>query len=377
MPHRDDQQLRATHERLYGRSPELIASAPGRVNLIGEHIDYSGGIVLPMAIDRHAQVGISRYQINSQIRVQAMDLGESYVTTAEEYLSSPPTQGHWSHYVLGPLVLLDALNGNAGIDITFTSDVPMGAGLSSSAALQVAVARAVNELFRLDHSPIEIAKLCQQSEHHFVGVPCGLMDQAAASLAPAGTLLAFDCQFETGSIIQRPSNMGLIVIDSGIRHTLGDSAYRNRRQAASMAAESLGFGSLREVKDNHPHRHLNELQESSRQAAEHAISEMERVKTAIDAIQSEDLQRLGRLLNASHTSLRDTLRVSCHEVDQIVDIAQQTPGVLGARMTGGGFGGCVIVLAHSGDAHSVSRAVLELCPPDVNASVVLIDASDN
>lgn len=376
MPHRDDQQLRATHQRLYGRSPELIAIAPGRVNLIGEHIDYSGGIVLPLAIDRHARVAISRSDQPATIRVHSIDLDDSI----EHTLSAPPDNiGHWSSYVLGTIAELRECVPSfdlerIGLDLTIISEVPIGAGLSSSAAIEVATARSVCELMNISMDPLEMARLCQWAEHRYTGVPCGLMDQAAVAMAPSGALLAFDCRSEQGRVIDRPSGMGLIVIDTGVRHSLGDSAYRERRAASEQAASILGFDSLRDAFEQHTDSLPPALTLSQREAAQHALGEMHRVNAAIEAVLCDDLPSLGRLLCESHYSLRDTLRVSCREADRIVNIALKAPGVLGARLIGGGFGGCVLVLAGSDDAQSVASGINRAMPKDIDASIVLIDA---
>ena len=375
MPNHSDNLIRSKHLERYGVAPDRIARAPGRINLIGEHIDYSCGIVLPLAIDRHARVGISRSTEADRVRIQALDLGEAYESSIESFVTEPPSPSHWVNYVLGPLVTLDDGIARYGLDITFTSDVPMGAGLSSSAALEVATARAANELLGLNKSPIEIARCCQQAEHRFAGVPCGLMDQAAAALAPGGCLLAFDCLHETGRIIQSPDDLGLIAIDSGVRHALGDSAYRDRRLAAEQAAESMGCSTLRDVLDQSRSAGLDQLPIAQREAAQHGLSEMHRVHDAIEALESGDLDRVGQLLNQSHASLRDTLRVSCDEVDAIVDIAQRHERVLGARMTGGGFGGCVIALVHRSHTQRVANELMRTCPPGIDTSIVLIDAS--
>lgn len=344
----NDNTLADIHLSRFGSSPVVQSQSPGRVNLIGEHIDYSGGIVLPLAIPQMARVAVSSPDHASGIRVHAIDLGESFGCDLREYASQPPPPGHWSHYVLGPIaMILDMAPHLPALDISFSCAVPSGAGLSSSAAIEVAALQAVNMLLDLRLSPIEIAVRCQQAEHRYAGVPCGLMDQAASALAEPGELLVFDCQSNSGSTIRGIEGTSVVVLDSGVRHTLGDSAYSERRSAAQKAFEQLGV-TLREISDNCASPDLRALPQAEREAATHAISEMQRVRDAIEAIGDREPGPLGDLLNASHESLSRTLRVSCDRVDQIVHLAQSIPGAFGARMTGGGFGGCVLALVETG-----------------------------
>lgn len=376
MPHRDDQQLRRTHATRFGSEPEQIARAPGRINIIGEHIDYSGGIVLPLVIDRYAQVAISMSEQPGTIRVHSVELQETH----QHQIAKPvEPSNHWSSFVLGTIAELRehapvAFTHTPGLDLTLCSDVPIGAGLSSSAAIEVATARGVCGLKGMTMTPVELAKLCQRAEHRYAGVPCGLMDQAAVAMAPPGALLAFDCRSEQGRVLDRPHGMGLVVIDTGIRHSLGDSAYRDRRAAAEQAAAALGRGSMREVYEMHTGTLPKALPAALRGAAVHALSEMRRVDKSIEAIQSGDLAALGELLTESHRSLRDSLRVSCSQADRIVEIAQGTRGVLGSRLIGGGFGGCVLVLTTSDEARSIATGIMRAMPGDIEASIVLIDA---
>lgn len=335
------------HVSHFGAPPAVQSRSPGRVNLIGEHIDYSGGIVLPLAIPLMARVAVSIADRASGIRVHAIDLEESLEFDLHAYASKPPPPGHWSHYVLGPIaMILDLAPHPPAMDLSFSCEVPSGAGLSSSAAIEVSVLRAINTLLDLRLDPTEIAVRCQRAEHRFAGVPCGLMDQAASALAPPGQLLVFDCQSNSGSMIRGIEGTSIVVLDSRVRHRLGDSAYSDRRSAARNAFERLGK-SLREITDHSDLVRLSSLSDPERDAAAHAVSEMQRVRDAIEALREGSPDRLGKLLNASHKSLAETLRVSCDPVDKIVHLAQSIPGTYGARMTGGGFGGCVLALVES------------------------------
>ncbi len=347
MRRSNDITLADTHVSHFGTTPFVQSQSPGRVNLIGEHIDYSGGIVLPLAIPLMARIAVSKPDRASGIRVHASDLGESIGLDLQEYASHPPPPGHWSHYVLGPIaMILDLAPHPPAMDLSFSCEVPSGAGLSSSAAIEVAVLRAIDTLLELHLDPIEIAVRCQRAEHRFAGVPCGLMDQAASALAEPGQLLVFDCQSNSGSTINGIEGSSVVVLDSCVRHKLGESAYSERRNAAQQAFARLGK-SLREIPECSDSPCLSVLSQPERDAADHAVSELQRVRDAIDAIREQAPDHLGKLLNASHKSLSETLRVSCDRVDQIVHLAQSIPGVYGARMTGGGFGGCVLALVES------------------------------
>lgn len=375
----DDPARTTAHTRRFDSAPSAIARAPGRVNLIGEHIDYSGGVVLPLPVDLFAWVSVSANAHPGLIRAHALDLDEMSEQTLDAYMAAEPRPGDWANYVLGTIAALsDLLPGDRlathGIDLTLRCDIPAGAGLSSSAAIEVATARAIAALMGIELDPLEIARRCQQAEHTYARVPCGLMDQAVSSMATRGKLLAFDCLDETGQIIDRPADLSLILIDSGVRHALNDSAYGERRGAAERASQMLGVSNLRALLDENMPDRVGSLPEPERAAAMHGLDEMRRVNAAIDCLRAGDLAGLGQLLSQSHASLRDTLMVSCTEIDTIVDIAQHTPGVLGARLTGAGFGGCVLLLATTDRASGIAESVIARCPDDVRASLVLIDS---
>lgn len=378
MPQQSDLTLAQAHGQFYSHPPDIIERAPGRINLIGEHIDYSGGIVLPMPIDRHARVAVSLGSQPGMINAHAIDLNSSVSIQLDQFMATTTSPGDWANYVVGTIASMHDLMPTGwldthGIDITLTSSVPRGAGLSSSAALEVAMARALRSLCGILLDPLELAKRCQHAEHTYAGVPCGLMDQAAASIAPHGKLIAFDCDSLHATIIDRPPAMALVVIDSGIRHALGDSAYGERRAAAQEAARLSGAQSLRALRSTCNTNSFSDLPLHNQRAAQHAITEMDRVDRAIECLHRGDLDTLGHLVNESHASLRDVLKVSCPEADQLVEIAQSTNGVLGARIIGGGFGGCVLIVTHEAHALSVSEAILGSCPADIDASLVLID----
>jgi galactokinase len=379
LPDRDPACITAHHDR-FGTGPDASARAPGRVNLIGEHIDYSAGVVLPMSIDRFAWACASVSDEPGIIRAHACDLRSDRTAHLDQYMATTPTKGDWANYTLGTIAAIRDLLPNGwldehGINLSIRCEVPMGAGLSSSAAIEVATARCITAMLGLHVDPLELAKRCQQGEHRFAGVPCGLMDQAACSLAPPGKLVAFDCQNESAQIIPRPDGVRIVVIDSGIRHTLSHSAYSEIRGYALEAARLLGVNSLRVLHEAQGENvDQRSLPQKELAACSHALGEMRRVREAIGCLIQGDIAGLGRLLNQSHASLRDTLHVSCPEVDTIIEIAQRTPGVFGARMTGAGFGGCTLLLCEAHLAQQIADSVLMKCPPDVDASLVLIDS---
>ncbi len=328
----------------FGVEPIASARAPGRVNLIGDHIDYCGGTVLPMALGLCCHAAVLPNQTTPDACLISTTLDER---TESVPLDRPPAPGNpfpvgsWASYAAGVLAglaeraTLDAL---AGARIHIHSDVPPGAGLSSSAAMEVAIARAAAIVCNIPIDGLELARLCQSAEHAFAGVPCGLMDQAAAVLARPGSALAFDCAAETHTHVPLPEGLELLVIDSGVRHALADGAYAERRRWCERAALALGTLYLAHADASD----LSALDPQAARAARHVTSEHRRTLDAIAALRAGDLPAFGHLLSASHASLRDVYQVSCQEVDRLVEALQSTKGVLGARMTGGGFGGCVI-----------------------------------
>jgi galactokinase len=321
---------------------DIVASAPGRANLIGEHIDYAGGVVLPFAISDRTFVGISR-RSDTEIHLRSTHSRSEVVLTIAEVENWKDNS--WARYPLGVVNILKSLGADfSGLDIEIDGSVPHGAGVSSSAALECATALALNELFSLKYSPLDLAKISQRAENEYVGMPCGLMDQAASILARANHILAFDClSFESKQI---PFNMGddgleILLIDSKVKHQLVDGGYASRFAACESARETLKLDSL---------RHLTreafleaELDALVRKRVSHVIGEMERVSATMAALESKNFSEVGNLLNQSHASLRDLYEVSCEELDLICEEAN-TSGALGARIMGGGFGGSAIIL---------------------------------
>lgn len=335
----------AVFERAFGRAPAVLASAPGRVNLIGEHTDYSGGYVLPMAIPQRTEIAMALADGNDMVcRVVSTNLGTKIPATFE--LGREERAGSWLDYVQGTAKALreDGVNVPA-FDAAIASDVPVGAGLSSSAALEVALLRALRELARFNLDDVTIAQLGRHAENDFVGAPVGIMDQMASSLADASTALFIDTRSLAYERLPLPDAIEIVVIDSGVAHDHATGDYATRRAEVEQAASLLG---VRELRDVESAAKLGRLPGVLEKRARHVVTENFRVLAAVRALREGDVSSLGKLLDASHASLRDDFQVTVPAVDRLVAIAQADPDVLGARMTGGGFGGAIVALAKRG-----------------------------
>ena len=340
---------------LYARDPEVVAAAPGRVNLIGEHTDYNGGFVLPAATPQTTRVEIA---LRRDRIVRAW---------SEQFASEPPleyrigaeTPGRgWLDYVAGVTrALTECGSGQriGGFDLRISSRVPPGAGLASSAALEVALLRALREAFALSLDDLALALVGQRAENDFVGAPVGIMDQMAASLASPGSALFLDTRALAYERIPLPSIAELVVVDSAVPHAHATGEYRARRRECEEAAAELDVRELRDVPIADLAR-VESLPEPFGRRARHVITENARVLEAVRALRSGDLARFGTLLDASHESLRSDFEVSTPDVDRLVDSLRAQPGVYGARMTGGGFGGSVLGLATRGTGRSAGDA---------------------
>jgi galactokinase len=339
---------------LFARDADIADSAPGRVNLIGEHTDYNEGFVLPTVIPRRTHVELAA-RANELVR--ACSLSQLAEGVLEYELGSEQRGRGWLDYVQG---VTFALRGAGfpveGFDLRVSSDVPIGAGLASSAALTVALLRALRRALHLRFDDVALARLARAAEADFVGAPVGLMDQMASSLCAAGEALMIDMRTLTFQRIPLPRGADLAVIDSGVPHANAVNAYRRRREECERAAAGLGVRALRDV-DEHNLAQLVLLPDLEARRARHVITENARVQLAASALREGDLQRLGALLYASHTSLRDDFEASCPELDLLVDLARAQPDTFGARMTGGGFGGAVLVLVRAGAGTAVAQAM--------------------
>jgi galactokinase len=329
------------------------AAAPGRVNLIGEHTDYNGGFVLPTAIPQQTHVELAR-RSDDTVRAESANAPEA----AAYSLGEEQHRGDWVDYVQGLTWGLRAAGfaDLSGFDLRINSNVPLGAGLSSSAALEVAVLRAIREAFNLELDDLRLALLGQTAENDFVGARCGIMDQMAANLADGTTALFLDTRSLEYRRVPLPAEADLVVIHSGVSHEISGGDYNTRRAECEEAARQCGVAFLRDLTlDDVPR--LAALPEPLGRRARHVVTEDQRVLDAVSALEGGDLSRLGELFYASHLSMRDDFEVSVPDVDLLVDLAQADPDVYGARMTGGGFGGSVVILGHSGRGRAVGERV--------------------
>jgi galactokinase len=325
----------------FGEEPDLVAAAPGRVNLIGEHIDYSDGFVLPFAIKDRTLVAV-RKRNDSTIRIASAQRRNKIVTVDINQIK-PGLKGEWERYALG---VLWALGVKEGVDVLIDGRVPLGAGLSSSAALECSVATAMNHLFDMGFNLEELARLTQKAENQYVGVPCGIMDQSVSLMATQGSALLLDCRdLSTKNIPFDVASAGLelLIIDTQAHHALTDGGYAERRACCESAVAKLGITSLRELTLDQLDNSRELLTETEFVRARHAVTEMKRVLDCVQALSDSNFAQVGDLINQSHVSLRDDYTVSCPELDTAVDAALSA-GALGARMVGGGFGGSAIAL---------------------------------
>ena len=325
----------------FGAEPDLVAAAPGRVNLIGEHIDYSDGFVLPFAIKDRTLVA-ARKRNDSTVRIASAQRRNKIVTVDINQVK-PGLKGEWERYALG---VLWAMGIKEGVDLLIDGNVPLGAGLSSSAALECSVATAMNHLFDLGFNLEELARLTQKAENQYVGVPCGIMDQSVSLMATQGSALLLDCRdLSTKNISFDVASNGLelLIIDTQAHHALTDGGYAERRASCESVVVKLDINSLRELSMEQLENSRALLTETEFVRARHAVTEMKRVLECVDALSNSDFEKVGHLINQSHTSLRDDYTVSCPELDTAVEAALSA-GALGSRMVGGGFGGSAIAL---------------------------------
>ena len=325
----------------FGEEPELTAAAPGRVNLIGEHIDYSEGFVLPFAIKDRTLAAV-RKRDDSIVRIASVQRRNKIVTVDIADVK-PGLKGEWERYALG---VLWSMGVTTGVDIMIDGHVPLGAGLSSSAALECSVATAMNHLFDMGFSLEELARLTQKAENQYVGVPCGIMDQSVSLMATQGFALLLDCRdLSTRNIPFDVASHGLelLIIDTQAHHALTDGGYAKRRASCESVATKLSVKSMRELSMAQLDAARDQITETEYIRARHAVSEMKRVLDCVDALSVGDFAKVGELINQSHVSLRDDYTVSCPELDTAVE-ASLAAGAMGSRMVGGGFGGSAIAL---------------------------------
>ncbi len=333
----------------FNAHPQLFR-APGRVNLIGEHTDYNDGFVMPTAIE-FATVIAAAPREDHKLIIHSTGFGET-----EFDLSQPHNriaEHHWSDYIVGTAVTLEKAGYRLkGANLLVESDVPSGAGLSSSAAVEVATALALTTISELFLTKIEIIKICQRAENEFVGMRCGIMDQFISTLGQASHALMIDCRSLDFTAVPLPPEVRLVICNSMVKHQHAGGEYNQRRLECEAGVKHFAnykpeISALRDVSLEEFSRYQNDLPEVIARRCRHIISENERVGLAASALTKNDITTFGTLMNQSHVSMRDDYEISCREIDTLVEIAQATEGVYGARMTGGGFGGCTINLVNT------------------------------
>jgi galactokinase len=352
----------ARFEQQYRRQPRWIVAAPGRVNIIGEHVDYNDGFVLPMAIERYCVIAAGDNDHGTAIVFSVAADEEVAISLNAPHRHAMP--GHWSNYIAG------VIGGFAergirpeGFQAVIESSVPYGGGLSSSASLEVATATLLETMTGTILEPVEKPLLCQKAEHEYAGVPCGIMDQFASVMGQAGHLMLLDCRSQ--QIEQIPftnPTITVLIINTNVKHELSGGAYAERRSQCESAARKLGVRSLRDATLAQLESQCERLEPVEFRRARHAISEIERTAAAAEAIKAGDWRRVGRQMYASHDSLRDDYEVSCTELDLLVNLFRELDsqsGIIGSRMTGGGFGGCTVSLVETAKVDDVAQNVAQ------------------
>jgi galactokinase len=355
-------QTAAQFTKVHGHPPRWIAAAPGRVNVIGEHTDYNDGFVLPMAIERYTVIAaapgkkaghVTLHSSEKDGKALAIDLGRPM---------KPFAKGTWANYPAGVIAGFLARGVSfPGFDALIHSTVPLGGGLSSSAALEVATATLLETITGRTLDPVDKALLCQQAEYQYAGVPCGIMDQFISVMGKKDHLLLLDCRSRKTELVpMRDPSVSLLIVNTNVKHELGSGQYAKRRAQCEAAAKILGLTSLRDATAAALLKAKDRMEEVVFRRARHVIGEIERTPKAAGLLGASDWSAAGQLMYASHASLRDDYEVSCAELDVVVEIAGaigETGGVFGCRMTGGGFGGCAVALVKTDAVDAISRKI--------------------
>jgi galactokinase len=349
--------IRKAHRNQFGDAPAVAVFAPGRVNLLGEHTDYNGGYVLPLALrDLGVTVAAGPGTEPGMIKVRSENFEETVTRQIGETRS-----GNWSDYLLGCAALIARQQiEQSGIRLTVETTLPLGAGLSSSAALMVAAARAMDQLFGLEMSPVEIAKAAQAAENDFVGLPCGIMDQFASSVGEAGQALFLDTRSLDYKSAPRLPGYDFVVVDSGVRHQLTDSGYVTRVEECQAACRALGVEMLSDLGEDDLDR-IDAIEEPLNRRARHVVTDNSLVRAGLDALRAGQPETFGRIMSESHATERDNFQITVPETDALV-AASVAAGALGARQTGGGWGGAVVALVPSIDHATWCATVTRQCP---------------
>jgi galactokinase len=348
-------EVKSSFKSTFKKDPLLIFS-PGRINIIGEHTDYNGGFVFPAAVDKGIAAAIQKSDAGHSTAI-ALDLDSTIEFELDKL--KPSKEGSWENYVFGVVAEIQNRNKVIGdFNIVLKGDIPAGSGMSSSAALENSVVFGLNELFDLGLTKTEMILISQKAEHNYVGVKCGIMDQYASMFGIKNNALLLDCR----TIESKPYEIDfkehqLMLINTNVKHSLSDSAYNDRRSACESVAELLKVDTLREASEEDLEKIIDKITPENYQKALYVIQEIERTQKAAKAIEKNDLETLGALIYASHNGLQHQYKVSCEELDFLVAQAKKNKKVLGARMMGGGFGGCTINLIAKSEAKAFADSV--------------------
>ena len=355
-------EITAQFQTAFGQPPRWIAAAPGRVNVIGEHTDYNDGFVLPMAIERYTLIAAAPSAKGAQtIRLRSPAGNAEAIIDLSQPLKPAP-KGTWYNYPMGVIAgfLARGLN-PGGFDAVIYSTVPLGGGLSSSAALEVATATLLEIITGKKLDPVDKALLCQKAEHEYAGMPCGIMDQFISVMGQESHLLLLDCRSRQPQLVPMTDPaMALLITNTNVKHELTGGEYAQRRAQCEQAAKILGVPSLRDATTEQLEQAKGRMEEVIYRRARHVIGEIERTTHAAEGVRASNWPTVGQLMYASHNSLRDDYEVSCAELDAVVEIAQAIGpkgGVLGCRMTGGGFGGCTVALVRADAVAAISAQI--------------------
>lgn len=355
-------QTESVFRHRFGSAPDMLFRAPGRVNLIGEHTDYNDGFVMPAALEFSTYVAVGRRN-DRNLEVHSTNFGETVAFHLDEL--SPAKIAHWSDYVAGVAAILDRrVGGLKGANVVVHGEVPIGAGLSSSAAIEVATAMALLANSRIEMDFLDIAKCCQQAEHEYTGARCGIMDQFVSCFGRAGHALMLDCRTFDYQLLPLKPEISIVICNSKVRHELASGEYNLRRRDCEESVQKLRqfkptMKALRDINEEELRAYGDVLSEPARRRCRHVVGENARVLSAAQMLRSGDLNGFGDLMYQSHASLRDLYEVSCRELDVLVELAAKIDGVYGARMTGGGFGGCTVNLVHENAVSQFQSLIAE------------------
>ncbi|NGM73275.1 galactokinase [Sphingobacterium sp. SGL-16] len=373
-----DNQIKDTFQRVFNSEPQIIVKSPGRINVIGEHTDYNNGFVLPAAIDKGVYIGISARE-DDKIELFSIDYNEKYDTDTTSLTFGPEL---WTNYILGVTRILSKKSDKiSGYNLVVVGNVPLGSGLSSSAALTCATSFALSKLFDLNLSKLDIAKVGQQTEHEAVGVRCGIMDQFASVFGQDNSLIKLDCRsLDYEYIPIELDGYEILLLNTNVKHSLASSAYNKRREACESAVALVKekyaeVESLRDVTLAQLDELVKPVSVEYYQKARFVVEENERLLKAAEALKSNDIKTLGQLLYAAHWALSKEYEVSCEELDFLVSTVSTYPEVAGARMMGGGFGGCTINIIEKGKSQNVIDKLSNLYFNKFNLNLIPIKVS--